>query len=494
MGLKPTLGILVLAVCCSACTPLYVKNFRYESFVREADFGKAEAFLDESKLYNRSKNRLIYLLEKAKVAYMDGDAERSNTLFNEADLLIEDQQIDVAAEALSMITNDEQRPYKAEDFEAVAIHFYKALNYLQLGQSEAALVEARRINLVLQAISDKYPGHKNRYSSDALAHVLMGLIYESQADANNAFIAFRNAFELFDSNENSYMGVDLPDQLKLDLLRSARKSGFMQEYDFYLRKFGIQEPVEDAPGGHLVFFWESGLGPVKSEWSLTFSILPLGGDQYQFVNADLGLALPFTYESEKKKKAKEGEEEDDESVDIRDVQFVRAAFPKYVSRPDGLRGAHLRLDSASWSLSPIENYEYIASRALRDRFLREATRGLLRLALKKVTELQLRKKDDTAGALAGLVNTLTEKADTRNWQTLPASISYCRIPLQKGENSIVLQAEGPNGTLAPVEFQVNGTGRTVFLSYHSLPDLKSWSANEYYRALIDERPPSWQRR
>lgn len=484
--------MLVLAVAFASCSPLYVKNFRYETLVREANFEKAGQFLDESRYYDKGKNRLLYLLEKAKVAHMNGDAVLSNALFNEADLFIEDQQINVAAEALSLITNDEQRPYKAEDFEAVSIHFYKAINYLQLGLAEEALVEARRINLVLQTIDDKYPDHKNRYSNDALAHVLMGHIYESQGDANNAFIAFRNAYQLFESEDGSYMGVQLPEQLKIDLLRSARKSGFGEEVSYYQRLFDLTEPEESAPGGHLVYFWESGLGPVKSEWSLNFAIVPLGGDRYQFFNADLGLAFPFTYETEKKKEKDGAEQADDDRVDIRDVQFVRAAFPKYVTRPDALKSATLTGDGVSWQLDQIEDFEFIASQALKDRFLREATRGLLRLALKKVTELQIKKKDETAGALANLVNTLTEKADTRNWQTLPASIAYCRIPLQKGLNKLTLNVEQAGGQTDTLSFEVMGTGKTVFLTHHSLPLLHNWKAETYYRSFVDGRPPSWR--
>jgi hypothetical protein len=32
-----------------------------------------------------------------------------------------------------------------------------------------------------------------------------------------------------------------------------------------------------------------------------------------------------------------------------------------------------------------------------------------------------------------LINTATEKADTRNWQSLPAYIHYVRVPLQKAK-------------------------------------------------------------
>jgi len=42
------------------------------------------------------------------------------------------------------------------------------------------------------------------------------------------------------------------------------------------------------------------------------------------------------------------------------------------------------------------------------------------------------------GATADLVNTLTERADIRSWQSLPAEISYRRIPLKRGGNDITV--------------------------------------------------------
>ncbi|HAK12989.1 MAG TPA: hypothetical protein DCO78_14435 [Chitinophagaceae bacterium] len=46
-----------------------------------------------------------------------------------------------------------------------------------------------------------------------------------------------------------------------------------------------------------------------------------------------------------------------------------------------------------------------------------------------------------------VVNNATEKADTRNWQSLPAFIQYVRIPLQAGVNSIELSAGNQQKTI-----------------------------------------------
>ena len=50
-------------------------------------------------------------------------------------------------------------------------------------------------------------------------------------------------------------------------------------------------------------------------------------------------------------------------------------------------------------------------------------------------------------------NTVTEKADTRNWQSLPAFVSYVRVPLHEGNNTITVNYNG-----SPITLQVNGKG------------------------------------
>ena len=49
-----------------------------------------------------------------------------------------------------------------------------------------------------------------------------------------------------------------------------------------------------------------------------------------------------------------------------------------------------------------------------------------------------------------VVNIATEKADTRNWQSLPAFVSYVRIPLNAGENNITVTANGNTITVKAI--------------------------------------------
>ena len=76
----------------------------------------------------------------------------------------------------------------------------------------------------------------------------------------------------------------------------------------------------------------------------------------------------------------------------------------------------------------------------------------------KKKERKAKSDGEIAGLVMNLINNATEKADTRNWQSLPAYIDYIRIPLQKGENQISILGN------APQSFTVNGNGSLQIMS------------------------------
>jgi hypothetical protein len=110
---------------------------------------------------------------------------------------------------------------------------------------------------------------------------------------------------------------------------------------------------------------------------------------------------------------------------------------------------------------------------------RELSSTLTRLAVKKLAEAAIRQsgtnnnnnnkteeqkkkdqkeKNQREAIALGLqvFNFATEKADTRNWQSLPHTIYYTRVPLQPGANTLSLQLNGR--AAQAVTLNVNGNG------------------------------------
>jgi uncharacterized protein len=164
------------------------------------------------------------------------------------------------------------------------------------------LVEVRRINLKLNELNDKYKDNKNRYSSDAFALLIMGLIYDAGREYNDAFIAYRNALNVFETSYSKNFGINAPEQLKQDILRTAYLNGFHEELAFYEKQFDKKYEHKPLSGGEVVFIWQNGLGPVKSEWSINFAKVDGEAGFIILQNDELGLAFLFISGTNRRKR------------------------------------------------------------------------------------------------------------------------------------------------------------------------------------------------
>ncbi|THU42059.1 hypothetical protein FAM09_06975 [Niastella caeni] len=430
----------------------------YYEQVTNNQYDKAFMAIDHNKLLQRKRNRLLYLFEKGKMAHLMKQYDSSNLFFNEADLFIEDARTSASDIALGTLLNPMMETYKGEDFEKFMVHYYKALNYLGLGQGNEAMVEARRISLRSYAQQDKTGNNANRYSDDAFALMMQGIIYEQSGDMNNAFISYRNAVDIFLKNNNRWYGVSLPGQLKQDLLRTAAANGFMDEVQRYSTLLNTTiQPSAKAPGGELILFWENGLAPVKQEQNFFFSLTKDGLGNFMFTDAAGSVNVPFIYDNNYNAS----------NIKAEELRSLRVAFPRYQEQPVFYTQGTVSVNNAQYNFEQAENINDLAFATLKERFLKEMTKTLSRLAIKKLAEAAARPKKDDKNkdekeALAAAIQVfsfVTEKADTRNWQSLPHTILYTRIPLQPGSNELQINFTGQNQQTKPIRLVVEGNGR-----------------------------------
>ena len=457
------LAALLLVLFSVSCATYNNRIDKYYGQVVNNEYDKAYAALDNNKLLKRGRNRLLYLFEKGKMAHLLKQYDSSNLYFNEADLFIEDTRTSARDIALGNLLNPMMETYKGEDFEKFMVHYYKALNYLNLQQPNEAMVEARRILLRSYAQQDKTNNRDNRYSDDAFSLMMQGIIYEQSGDVNNAFISYRNAADLFLKNNNQWYGVSMPGQLKKDVLRTAAANGFMDEVQRYEQL--LNTPYQQAPktnGGELILFWENGLAPVKTEQNFFFTLTKDGLGNFTFVDATGSFNIPFDFSSNYNR----------DNIKLEELRSLRVAFPKYQEQPVYYTQATLTANNAQYSFERAENINDLAFATLKERFGKEMVKTLTRLAIKKLAEAAARpKKDDkdkdkdknknSQEALATAIqifNFVSEKADTRNWQSLPHTIWYTRIPLQQGVNVLQLNLTGRGATEKPINIVVEGKG------------------------------------
>lgn len=80
----------------------------------------------------------------------------------------------------------------------------------------------------------------------------------------------------------------------------------------------------------------------------------------------------------------------------------------------------------------------VSRKALAARGKRIAAKQILRIAAKKELARALEKRADGFGGLITAALFITEQADTRSWETLPAQLSMVQIPLDAGTHDIKL--------------------------------------------------------
>jgi len=424
--MKPLFRVLLLSatfLLLQACASYYQQHLDFNAAFEHGNLDEALDALRKSHNEESGKTRFIHDVNEGLLLSMLGEYEESNDYFEKAFLFGEDYRINYLNEASSYLTNPNVTVYRGEDHEHLMVLYFKAINFLKLNKPEEALVECRRLNIRLNQLGDKYSS-EDKLQRNAFIHTLMGIIYQSTGDFNNAFIAYRNALDVYENDYARMFGIQTPLQLKKDLLECAWRSGFPQEFEEYKIRFDMQDFKPSTSDAELVFFWHNGLCPIKDEWTVNFVISPGQGNMMVFTNGAMGLTFPYFVNEEK------------DRAELAKLQVFRVAFPRYVERPLYFDAATLEAGGEVYPLEMAEDINKVAFYSLRQRMMQEFAKGLLRAALKKAAEQSLREKDDRLGAVLGLVNALTEKADTRNWQTLPHSIYYSRVPLSEGKNVV----------------------------------------------------------
>lgn len=457
--LRTNILILLPVFLLGACVTYYQRNLDFNRAFEAGRLDQARKELESDKKAEKRKARFLHYTNLGAVNSMLGNYEQSNNWFEKAYIFGEDHRKNALNYAASFLTNPKITTYPGEDHEHLYVNYYKALNYLKLGNLEAALVEARRMNIRLNQLSDKYKSD-NKFQKDAFIYLLTGLIYDASGETNNAFISYRNAYNTYKDEYAQRFGIAPPAQLKKDLLRTAKALGFQTELEQYEKEFGFKAPeIDPKKNARALFLWHNGLGPVKDEWAINFVIVKGAGGAFVFQNEELGLAFDFPVGN------------GDDRASLSGLRTLRIVFPKYVSRETVFNNAVLQWNGGYQKMEIVEDVDQVARQFLKQRMLKELGESLLRVALKKAAEAAIREQNEGLAVAASIVNMATEQADTRNWQTLPHEIYYSWVEAAPGDANLKLKLNSSQfsnyNTVKDIDVKLE-KGRTKVITYHSL--------------------------
>jgi hypothetical protein len=452
LSIRPIAAALLL-IFLTGCGPSVSRYLLIDDNLHAGNFKQADAIVQQAEKEYGAKSRVLYGMDRGMTLQLAGDYKQSNAVLEQTE-----DEIDrlytrtVRSETLAFMTNDNALPYEGEPYEQVMVNVLKALNYACLNQWQDALVEARRIDHRLNVLSD---GTKDKaaYRDDGFARYLSGILYESAGDMNNAFIAYRNAYEAFDSMR-AWSRTGVPAQLRTDLLRTADALHLTQELTEYQHAFP-DTPWQSSQAlqqlAQVIVISYNGRAPRKED---QFLDLPISLDALQLVLLNRGFSQSNRYQ----------DRAFDSVLYGLNGRVVRVALPRLVQQKtqvpvdaiqlmaDNGSPIHLRTETA-------QNVTALAEKALSERMAGITVKALARAALKfSLAEGATRGAQQAAGKDAapwvGLVVGLltkglavaSEESDKRSWRTLPDEIHLARAWVSPGQYHV--QGASLSGTNA----------------------------------------------
>ncbi len=325
-------------------------------------------------------DQLLYLLDYGTALQICREYKASSLIFQRADKLSEEVDYhSVSRVAGATLLSEEMIQYKGDIFEKLFINATAALNYLEMGLPDDALVEVRRINEKYRKLTSE--DNKKKFELNSFSQYLSGLIYESQRRYDDACISYKSSYKI--DPVYHYVG--------LDMLRGCWLARRTQDFDELVKQVNptaaeLSQVKEKSKNEILIVFMQ-GWGPRKA---------PRPDER----------TIPYLIPTPSVTKTLQ-------------AQVASGDFTKFMSQP-------------------IYNVEKAAIQTLEDDHASLVARRIGAAVAKNVVADQIRQKDQLLGVLTWVALAASERADLRQWSTLPQTIQVIRMPMPTGAYKIKL--------------------------------------------------------
>lgn len=423
----------VAALALAACSSARMSDRETDDLFRAQKYDQAADRLRAGlqKEGEDGRDGLLYLLDLGLALHNAGKYDESTKAFLRADKLAEIKDYtSLATEASTLLVTDQIKQYKGEDFENVLINVYLAMNFALAGKYDDSLVEARRVNRKLyMMVTDG----KRKYKQNAFARYLSAILYEAQGEWNDAYIDYKNAYQL----APTFPG------LGEDLWRLAFRLGMRDETADWAKKFNLTDEQKDRNKARLgrgsagrgknrlaeiVVLYENGISPKKA---------PVDG--FPSVPKFVPRANPVAYA---------------------DVSLKREGEAK--GETDGA-------SALSAKTAMLENIEATAIQNLDEKWGGILAKKVAGVVVKEVAGNAVAKStgSEALGAMAKLFLYAADQADTRSWNLLPRDLQIVRFWVPAGTYTVDANPVGGRA-IQPKTVAVEA-GKKAFVNFRYMP-------------------------
>jgi hypothetical protein len=405
-------SVIVACVLVTACATYQGKVFKSRQLVESGQISEATEQL-KVLADQESDDQLIYTLDYATLLQYSGELKQSNQYFFSALKLIDkfDYQ-SISRVTGSLLFNEEMVQYKGDTFEKIFVNAYLALNFLELNDLDAALVETRRINEKYQKYRQE---EKKNFEMNSFATYLSAMIWEADGKYDDAYIAYKDAYKI-----DRTIGI-----IDDDLVRTAKKAQRIDDYKKLKSEFpNVKEDPAwyDKSMAEVVIIFQNGWGARK------------------------------------------------------DFNPHSPRFPILRSVPAESRNARISIDPVGKSGSHynaqtefVYSVDEAAIKTLQEDQGSLVARRLGGVVAKEVAADQIRQKNQLLGFVAAVAMHASDRADLRQWSFLPKEFQMVRIRVKPGKYKLRLTtqnrySETAGNSVLEKEIEVSA-GKTRFVNW-----------------------------
>jgi uncharacterized protein len=425
------ISILFISSCAS--TQTFQRQYVEASeSVSRRDFQTASTIIESHKEESyKQKDRVLYYLDVGMLYHYSAEYEKSNAALDEAERGIEELYSKSISKAItSGVLNDNALEYAGEDYEDIYLNIFKGLNYIALGDLEAASIEIRRVHIKLNILEDKYrtlieeynesseaegeiEALTNRFHNDVLARYLGLLLYRYENNPDSARIerdyiedAFKSQSHLYDFNIPEFPVLEAdPEMAQLSVLAFSGISPRKVAETFYL---------DTVRNGVFITSVSQNEEYIKSVVGFNFILMP---------GIDPGFHFKFEYPR---------------------MEQMHSKVNRIVLLVDGVPVKELPLVEKMEKISK-EIFLIKQPLVIGKSILRTVTKGILKESGKAAVKDSM--SDDAGGLILGMLIGVaadvavdaTENADLRISQYFPAYAHSIDFALPPGEHDVSIE-------------------------------------------------------
>ncbi len=291
------------------------------------------------------------------------------------------QALSISENIGAVTVNETLRSYTSTASERMLLQQLLILSYLMEDDLDGARVEVLQMQELAKSLPEK--GLSGLVSS---SYYLGGLVYELGGETDNAMISYRQAYQVMQTTK-----VSIPRVLQDSLLLATQQLGLRSEHQQYVSEFEHDVKAVDKNKSQLVLVYWGGVVSVKQQRYLSIYEPSLG--------YNISLALPY--------------------------------YAKDYVKPTPWRFTVL---GKTTETEIFDDVNLLARADLDAESAAIYAAALARVIIKQTALHEVKKKDEDglATLLLNITSMISEMADVRSWNMLPASIQVQRVSLDAG--------------------------------------------------------------